>query len=383
MKKWFLRFHLWLSVPFGIVIFLLCFSGAMLVFEREITEALCPELYRVDSPAGAQPLPLGELAERAAAALPEGVEMRGITAFPDDPSAAYRAALSSPPRASLMIDPYTGEVKGVAERPAFFRFMFGLHRWLLDSRPEEEGGIFWGKMVVGVSTIAFLLVLLTGIVVWWPRTKRALGNSLKLTLRKGRFPLWRSLHVAGGMYALLLLLVMCLTGLTWSFAWYRNAFYALFGVEAARTVSAHGASSGARGGGESRGKAGRTASVDFSRWQEVYERLAAAHPEYWQIQVGDGTATAQARRFGNTRAADRYRFAPSTGEILEAGLYRDAREAGPLRGWIYSVHVGSWGGLPMRCLYFLTALFGASLPLTGYYLWIRRLRRKRRGAYSR
>ena len=41
----------------------------------------------------------------------------------------------------------------------------------------------------------------------------------------------QDLHVAGGMYALFFLLAMALTGLTWSFGWYRTGFYKVFGVE--------------------------------------------------------------------------------------------------------------------------------------------------------
>ena len=39
------KLHLWLSVPFGLVIFITCFTGAMLVFEKEITAAIYRELY--------------------------------------------------------------------------------------------------------------------------------------------------------------------------------------------------------------------------------------------------------------------------------------------------------------------------------------------------
>ena len=40
MRKIFRNIHLWLSVPFGILITLICFSGAALVFEKEVME-LC------------------------------------------------------------------------------------------------------------------------------------------------------------------------------------------------------------------------------------------------------------------------------------------------------------------------------------------------------
>ncbi|WP_368351027.1 PepSY domain-containing protein, partial [Phocaeicola dorei] len=66
-----------------------------------------------------------------------------------------------------------------------------------------------------------------------------------------------------------------------------------------------------------------------------------------------------------------------SGEIDEVVLYKDAEKAGKIRGWIYSVHVGSWGGMLTRLLTFIAALIGATLPLTGYYLWIKRIWRKK------
>jgi hypothetical protein len=45
MKKIFRQIHLWLSVPFGLIISLICFSGAMLVFENEVMELVRHELY--------------------------------------------------------------------------------------------------------------------------------------------------------------------------------------------------------------------------------------------------------------------------------------------------------------------------------------------------
>lgn len=78
---------------------------------------------------------------------------------------------------------------------------------------------------------------------------------------------------------------------------------------------------------------------------------------------------------GVSRAADTYVFDRETGHILGCSLYGDKDKASRLPGAIYTVHTGSWGGLLTRILNCLAALIGATLPLTGYYLWIRRLRR--------
>lgn len=367
MKKIFRTLHLWLSVPFGLLVSLICFSGAMLVFENEITEWSRPDLYHVKE-VKAEPLPVEMLLERVAETLPDSVSVTGVS-IPSEKGRTWQVNLSKPRRASVYIDPYTGEVKGKYERPAFFLTMFKLHRWLLDSMKPGDG-IFWGKVIVGVSTLMFVLILLTGIIIWWPRTLRALKNSLKITLRRGFRRFCYDFHVAGGLYALLFLLMMSLTGLTWSFAWYRTGFYKIFGVET-RQGSGHAAH-----GQEKKEKS----QVPYAHWEQVYRQLKDENPDYRQISISRGTANVSFDRLGNQRASDRYEFDPRSGEIMNVSLYQDAEPSGKIRGWIYSVHVGSWGGIFTKILAFAAALIGACLPLTGYYLWIKRKigQRKRR-----
>ena len=373
MKKIFRQIHLWLSVPFGLIIALICFSGAMLVFENEVVELTRHELYYVKK-VETVPLSVDRLLEEVELTLPDSVSVTGISIFPD-PERTWQVNLSRPHRASMYVDPYTGEIKGKYERPAFFVTMFRLHRWLLDSMRAEDG-VFWGKMIVGFSTLLFVVVLISGIVIWWPRTRKALKNSLSISVGRGFRRFWYDLHVAGGMYALFFLLAMALTGLTWSFGWYRTGFYKVFGVEV-QQGGAHGGA--ARRGGRGSGQSGKNASHSSSYvcWQQVYEQLALNNPGYKQITLSDGVANVSFNTFGNQRASDRYTFNPRSGKIDEVVLYKDAEKAGKIRGWIYSVHVGSWGGMLTRLLTFIAALIGATLPLTGYYLWIKRSWRKK------
>ena len=397
MKKIFRKIHLWLSVPFGLIITLVCFSGAMLVFENEANEWFRRDLYYVETVKGS-PLPMDKLLEKVATTLPDSVSVIGVS-ISSDPGRAYQVSLSKPRRASLYVDQYTGEVKGKSERSGFFMFMFRMHRWLLDSMNPGNEGIFWGKMIVGVSTLLLVFVLISGIVIWWPRTRKALKNSLKITATKGWRRFWYDLHVAGGMYALIFLLAMALTGLTWSFPWYRTAFYKVFGVEVQqRAAQGHEQKSDAqkrdtklaahrekkREGNEVRKgeRSGRpennhsdmySVTSPFVYWQEIYDKLRRQNPEYKQISISSGTASVSFNRFGNQRASDRYSFNTDNGEFTETSLYQHQDKSGKIRGWIYSVHVGNWGGMFTRILTFIAALLGAALPLTGYYLWIKRL----------
>lgn len=399
MRKIFHNIHLWLSVPFGILITLICFSGAALVFEKEVIELCHRELYFVKK-VEAAPLPMEQLMTKVAATLPDSVSVTGVN-ISSDPERAYQVTLSKPRRASMYVDQYTGEIMGKYERAPFFNFMFRMHRWLLDSM-KQDGGIFWGKMIVGTSTLMFVFVLISGIVVWWPRTRKALKNSLKIVANKGWRRFWYDLHVAGGMYALVFLLAMALTGLTWSFQWYRTGFYKTFGVEVQPSMGHGNAAANATAKGGKReespeGRSGRPGNrgekpegrgehsesregrkrSPYTNWQQVYEQLAEANPDYKLISVSDGSASVALPRFGNQRGTDRYKFNPRNGEITETTLYKDLDNSSKIRGWIYSVHVGSWGGMLTRILTFIAALVGASLPLTGYYLWIRRLMKRK------
>lgn len=326
MKTLFRQIHVWLSVPFGLIIALICFSGAALVFEKELDEYFRPDLYFVKH-TEAEPLPVEELIKRVEAQLPDSVSVTDVNVS-SDPCRAYLLKLSQPRRASVYVDPYTGEIKGKGGRTGFFQFMFRLHRWLLDSGNAGQEGIFWGKLVVGISTLLFVFVLISGVIVWFPRKWKLLKNSLKLSVNKGWRRFWYDLHVAGGVYALVLLLALALTGLTWSFPWYRTAFYNVCGVELQQAAT--------------------------------HEEKPFLQPDKPNLQP------------------DKPNLQPDKPNLQSDKTSLHSDKAAKVRKWIYSVHVGSWGGMPTRILTFLAALIGGILPLTGYYLWGKKLLNKRK-----
>ena len=443
-----------MSVPFGVVITITCFTGALLVFEKEIT-ALCGGNVATVIPVG-EPLPLNVIADKVDATLPADVDVKGVVVS-SSPDEAYKINLSKPKKAAVYVNQYTGEVIGKDERLPFFRTVFRLHRWLMDSNPGE-GKVFWGKMVVGASTLACVVILLTGLVIWWPRNRKMLKNRLQIALKKGKNRFWYDLHVAGGFYALLLLLAMALTGLAWSFEWYKEAAYALFGageakdiavvesktlavveapvcpgncrtctlpacvnstdsktptvwqgsaarwnvdaitaatnvtdtryvdaesavfvadidaITAATVVDARsGATIIADGNSGSTSLTATPQATEFDSWQKAYMNVLALVPHYETITVSKAAVSVKSTAYGNTRAADKYMFNEENGDITSIELYKDSARSGKLAGWFYSLHTGVWGGLFTRILSFLAAILGATLPLTGYYFWIKRL----------
>ena len=371
MRKYAKKLHLWLALPFGVILTLVCFSGAVLAFEKEFTQWAYDGLYQVET-VGKDRLPAGDIAAKVASSLPDDVRVTGITIY-SDTARTYQVNLSKPHHASVFVDPYTGEVKGSYRRIPFFLTMFKLHRWLLGSRPAD-GGVFWGRVVVGTSALAFVFVILSGIVMWLPRSKKALVNSLKVNCSHGLRRFCHSFHVAVGVYTCLLLLCMALTGLTWSFDWYRSGFYAVFGAGGQQGGHGHSPSEERH-----RGHHRNNGTETYAVWQTVYRELAARNPEYRQITVNaDNTATVLFRRFGNTMGGDRYESEPSAGRLTSFTPYADLPSSAKIRGQIYSLHTGTWGGWLTRILYCLAALLASALPVTGYYLWFRRVFPKKR-----
>ena len=422
MKDIFRKLHLWVSIPFGLVITITCFTGALLVFEGDIVSLLNSDMMTVE-PAG-KPLPVDSLLASVEPLLDEGVTVTGVEAS-SEPDEAYKVNLSKPHRAAVYVDQYTGKVKGCYERPAFFDVTRRLHRWLMDAAPKD-GGIYWGKVIVGASTLAFVVILLTGIVIWWPRSRKMLRNRVQIAVNKGKNRFLYDLHVAGGFYAVLFLLAMAMTGLTWSFEWYNKAFYGAMGVEVKPADAKNGSAETrtavpGKGGrqvatatkreclgdcsqcdGVPCGKnptpvtdasSGATVQADASSgatvlaaddnadcdvWQVALDAVLAKSGEYSSVTVSDGVVTANLGGWGNQRASDRYIFDRSTGKITSIERYADSPLSTRASGWVRTIHVGAWGGWLSKIICFLAALLGAAFPLTGYYFWIRRLYLKKK-----
>ena len=91
MRKLFAKIHLWLSIPFGIIIAIVCLTGAILVFETEIQEICYPSRYFVKEVKG-EPLPPAALLNAARQQLPDSVKINGLRVM-QDPKRTYQVVL--------------------------------------------------------------------------------------------------------------------------------------------------------------------------------------------------------------------------------------------------------------------------------------------------
>lgn len=217
-RKFLLKLHLWLSLPLGIIITLICLSGATLVFKNEIRNALgMPKVVAPHgksgkggkdgktaslqqekstvshqcSPNGCSQCPSKEVCHPSASAK-------------DDASAksneAVKEKTSVVGKSSSKDAPY-----GTTTKRDFFSYVTKFHTGLL------MGSV--GKLIVTYTTLLFVFILLSGIFIFLPGNGKQLRQRFKVEWGKGAKRRLFDLHVSLGWWTLLWLLLLAVTGL--------------------------------------------------------------------------------------------------------------------------------------------------------------------------
>jgi uncharacterized iron-regulated membrane protein len=210
IRKAILRLHRWAGLTLGLLIAWLALTGAGMVFAPQLRSTVDHDLQVV--PACAQSLPLDALIDRARAAHSGGtLRLIGIRAQ-KTASVLVRFANGD----TVYLDPCTGRVSGQQNRNAgLFGTLEYLHR--LKCFPI-------GSSIVGAAALSFAVVIVIGgMVMWWPGTRGALRKSLIFSPGlRGRARLINQ-HRTLGIWISLLLLASALAGPIDSFGWYRRA----------------------------------------------------------------------------------------------------------------------------------------------------------------
>ena len=337
------------------MIAIICLSGALLVFERDFSAV---GQGRVEA-LGRQPLTLDSIIASASKSITDN-KIVGVTIYPDT-TRAYKVMLARPAMAALWVDQYSGRVLGEYKRPAVFRLASAAHRRLFAQSKSRGGNPVAARTIVGVTSILLVVIVITGIILWWPSAAGQWKKKFTIPLRSGGFAFWHGLHCAGGAIVAIVLLLCAFTGLTWSFNWYRDGVYKLLGAEVAKSAR------------RTRG------ADDITAWQKAYERIAPQYRDR-EVRIYEGEIDVVKGTTGNRQAVDTYYFDSATGNVTDFEPYDAKPRSVRIKGWIYSLHVGSWGGWLTKIVYFMVMIIGASLPFTGYYLWIRRTFRNKSNA---
>lgn len=213
------RLHWALGLTAGLVLALMGATGALMSYEEGLIAWVNNDRTTV-AVRDAQGLSPEVLMVRVATQLP-GLKLEAL-ALPSDPATSVRAIFARDPQtrerpASVYLNPYDGSVLGPVRWEEAFATIRTLHRWLL--LPGGSKG--WGRTITGACALAMLVFLSTGIYLRWPQVHRW-RIWLKPSLGRPGRARWWSLHAVAGTWLVPVYLVMTLSGLTWSYEWFKE-----------------------------------------------------------------------------------------------------------------------------------------------------------------
>lgn len=362
--------HLWLGLVSGLVVFVVSVTGCLYVFETEI-QSLYNHSYTRVTAQNRSPLPVSELARRGENALTQELgrvlkaDYKTVNLYPDPTKAAYFYSYTEKPSSQyyVYLNPYTGAVLKIRDMDRdIFTIILDLHMNLL--LPYEIG-----HQIVGALVLVFVVSLLSGLVLWWPRNRAALKQrfTVKWSAR------WRRVnydtHNVFGFYALFPALLIALTGLVFSYDWFEQGVYFLF---TGRTdVPAYTEPN-------SRLRPALTNNVLDSSVAQTIARYPAAAYYSVGLPVADTSSIAisaypseKTYYDGTFLFFDQY-----SGTLLKEESPATQNLGQKARSMNYDIHIGKILGLPGQLLAFFASLVCASLPVTGFLIWRGRRKKK-------
>ncbi len=362
--------HLWLGLTSGLIVFIIGLTGCILVFEEEICTLLDYGVFKQVAPQHKDFAPPSVVFTTADAFLRDKKIARTYyTVSLKEPRVNAMWALdSSRQYHAVLQDPYTGRVISQFDyKNAFFTLITHIHISL--------GIGETGTLIISYATLIFVVLMITGIILWKPASKK--GYKQRFTIKwnaKGK-RLNYDLHNVLGFYVSWIAIFIALTGLVWSFEWMNNSVQWLANGGKTILLKKEKITS------DTTSAAGRYASlyrVSDSLFNDMVRTDNAK-----AIRIYKPNNTTDALRFtvetlegAHYARSDEYFFDQHSGKLLATQKFSEQSNGEKIRRMNYYIHVGSIGGLPGKLLAFFASLITASLPVTGFIIWIGRKRKK-------
>lgn len=370
------RLHWALGLTAGLVLAVMGATGALLSYEEAVTDWLNADRLTLAA-TEAQPLPLSALNRAVEERMPG--QRVGRLLVRSDPGASVIVQFARDPvtksrPVSVYADPYDGTVLGPVRGEQTFETILALHRFLL----LPGGGNGWGRTITGACAMALLVFLATGLVLRWPQIHRW-RIWLKPSLSRPGRARWWSLHAVAGTWLLPVYGVIALSGLTWSYGWYKD------GVTLLLVGSPPGAGTPPRMARRDRAPAEGTVALDAA-WN-TFRTGEGQHAVRAHILLPEGRQPIRIRWFSrdDDRPAARNEsvYEPGTGTVLTTERASDRTLGQRIAGNMLEVHRGRFFGAPVALVFCLAALAMPGFAATGLVLYVLRRRAAGRRATAR
>ena len=362
-KKTILFIHRWLGFISGLVVVIVSITGCIFCFQDEIQDAI--HSYRKVE-VQAKPYLSPSVIKSIALKDHPGAKVNYIYYYGTDRPAVAIANLGKAGFFDIYINPYDGKVLHTESAlKNFFTIVEYIHLYLL--LPAKIG-----TLVVGISVIIFLVLMITGIILWWPKRKSDRKRSFTIKWN-GR---WRrvnyDLHNVLGFYVTSIAVILALSGLSIAFDWMTNSIYNVANLGKTYPQEKIIPKSDTLNYTESSISAIDKTFVIAQQKSPQAEMFLIYEPATKAEPVGV-TAYAQSLHFYKS---DQYYFDSGTGKLLSV-LSQNQKSAGlKMNEMNYDIHVGQILGLPGKIIAFWASLLCGSLPVTGFIIWLGKRKKK-------
>jgi uncharacterized iron-regulated membrane protein len=358
--------HLGAGVIAALVIVMMCVTGVVLTYERQMKEWADRQVLDISEGRG-NPLTVDELLAAARAADPElRINTIGVHSRPDMPPVASQGR-----RGQVYLDPHSGDLLGPGntELRQFFSTIRGWHRWFdLTGDPRATG-----RAITGAANLMFLFLVVSGIYLWLPPLwrwvivrQRMLFND-RANNAKARDYNW---HHVFGFWIFVPLFLIVLSATPISYPWARNTVYVLSGEPVPN-----------RGGAGERADPPRLpADTRVQSMQSFFEK-SLAHTDSWRridIQVPSHSATmvdvtVDEGTGGEPHKKRTLTFDRVSGDIVATSTFDDRTTAGKILSYFRWVHTGEAHGLIGQTIAGIVSALAVLMAWTGVALAWRRL----------
>ncbi len=362
LKKIVQKLHLWLGLSTGLVVFIVSLTGCLYAFQKEIQDAIQP--FRFSKVESREVLPPSAFEKVARKILPSA-HLHAIN-YPAKGRSVEAIFYGFEPEHYYIIyhNPYTAEVIHVQNMEETF------FHWVLDGHYYLWLPPNIGQPITSYATLLFIFMLISGIVLWWPKNKAAAKQ--RFWFRWKDITHWKrknyDLHNILGFYSSMLLFIIAVTGIFFGIRWFTFLVYNVTGGQKSLDYLL-----------EPKSGINKNVKFDTPKIDIVWEKVKADQPKAVAIEVHppetDSSAIATNTNYqeGLYWSTDyRYFDQYTLKEVPATNIYgklKDAKFADKLIRMTYDLHTGGILGIAGKILAFILSLIAASLPITGFLVW--------------
>ncbi|EKS70345.1 iron-regulated membrane protein [Burkholderia sp. SJ98] len=356
LRRYWLVGHRWLALSVGWLLALAALTGILLMVGVPVDERLNRNLFEVPQPTSQERVGLEAVRLHIEAEF--GAHAITSLRLPRVSTETLAVNIKSGWKGTAYVNPYTGvEVGRRSQNEGFVNFIFNIH-----------SSLAWGatgKAILAWVALSYLLLLLSGVVLWWPR--RGLPV-FRLEMSRGRAIALYDLHRVGGSVFGLLIAISVATGAFMAYRPLGGWINSIAGVKAASAPKARTT------------QAGATCSLD-ELLARAQEQFPDARPSLLQLPSKPGEP-ARVRLHSpddpHPNGLTSVWLNPATGEVLMARRWNELDPGARAASVIYPLHTGEIGGLLLKILLTVGALTLVLLWVTGLWHWARRGCQRRR-----